>query len=60
MTLSLINICSLSLWSGIVKDEKTQKVSEQHGEQYAEFLKGAASQEYAGMVINEIYKIQRI
>ena len=29
------NVCSLSLWSGIVKDEKTQKVSEQHGEQYA-------------------------
>lgn len=50
------NVCSLSLWSGIVKDEKTQKVSEQHGEQYAEFLKGAASQEYAGMVINNIYK----
>ena len=50
------NVCSLSLWSGIVKDEKTQKVSEQHGEQYAEFLKGAASQEYAGMVINDIYK----
>ena len=49
------NICSLSLWSGIVKDEKTQKVSEQHGEQYAEFLKGAASQEYAGMVINALY-----
>ena len=50
------NVCSLSLWSGIVKDEKTQKVSEQHGEQYAKFLKGAASQEYAGMVINNIYK----
>jgi len=50
------NVCSLSLWSGIVKDEKIQKVSEQHGEQYAEFLKGAASQEYAGMVINNIYK----
>ena len=50
------NVCSLSLWSGIMKDEKTQKVSEQHGEQYAEFLKGAASQEYAGMVINNIYK----
>ena len=50
------NVCSLSLWSGIVKDEKTQKVSEQHGEQYAEFLKGAASQEYAGMVINNLYK----
>ena len=33
------DICSLSLWSGIVKDEKTQKVSEMHGEQYAEFLK---------------------
>ena len=49
------NICSLSLWSGIVKDEKTQKVSEMHGEQYAEFLRGAASQEYAGLVINEIY-----
>ena len=48
-------ICSLSLWSGIVKDEKTQKVSEMHGEQYAEFLKGAASQEYAGMVINQLY-----
>jgi NAD(P)-dependent dehydrogenase (short-subunit alcohol dehydrogenase family) len=47
-------ICSLSLWSGIVKDEKTQKVSEMHGEQYAEFLKGAASQEYAGMVINQL------
>ncbi len=31
------DICSLSLWSGIVKDEKTQKVSEMHGEQYAEF-----------------------
>ncbi len=45
-------ICSLSLWSGIVKDEKTQKVSEMHGEQYAEFLKGAASQEYAGSGIN--------
>ena len=54
------NICSLSLWSGIVKDEKTQKVSEQHGEQYAEFLKGAASQEYAGMVINEIYQDSEI
>ena len=26
-----------------------------HGEQYAEFLKGAASQEYAGLVINELY-----
>jgi NAD(P)-dependent dehydrogenase (short-subunit alcohol dehydrogenase family) len=50
------DICSLSLWSGIVKDEKTQKVSEQHEGQYAEFLKGAASQVYAGMVINEIYK----
>ena len=50
------DICSLSLWSGIVKDEKTQKVSEMHGEQYAEFLKGAASQEYAGMVINELYE----
>ena len=49
------DICSLSLWSGIVKDEKTQKVSEMHGEQYAEFLKGAASQEYAGFVINELY-----
>ena len=48
-------ICSLSLWSGIVKDEKTQKVSEMHGEQYAEFLKGAASQEYAGLVINGLY-----
>ena len=48
------NICSISLWSGIVKDEKTQKVSELHGEQYAEFLKGAASQEYAGMVINAL------
>jgi len=48
-------ICSLSLWSGIVKDEKTQKVSEMHGEQYAEFLKGAASQEYAGFVINGLY-----
>jgi len=48
-------ICSLSLWSGIVKDEKTQKVSEMHGEQYAEFLKVAASQEYAGMVINQLY-----
>ena len=54
------NICSLSLWSGIVKDEKTKKVSEQHGEQYAEFLKGAASQEYAGMVINEIYQDSEI
>ena len=54
------NVCSLSLWSGIVKDEKTQKVSEQHGEQYAEFLKGAASQEYAGMVINEIYQDSEI
>ncbi|MDA9370867.1 SDR family NAD(P)-dependent oxidoreductase [Gammaproteobacteria bacterium] len=50
------DICSLSLWSGIVKDEKTQKVSEQNEEQYAEFLKGAASQVYAGMVINKIYK----
>ena len=49
------DICSLSLWSGIVKDEKTQKVSEMHGEQYAEFLKGAASQEYAGLVINGLY-----
>ena len=49
------DICSLSLWSGIVKDEKTQKVSEMHGEQYADFLKGAASQEYAGLVINELY-----
>jgi len=49
------NICSISLWSGIVKDEKTQKVSEQHGEQYAEFLKGAASQEYAGMIINPLF-----
>ena len=49
------DICSLSLWSGIVKDEKTQKVSEMHGEQYAEFLKGAASQEYAGLVINKLY-----
>ena len=54
------NICSLSLWSGIVKDEKTHKVSEQHGKQYAEFLKGAASQEYAGMVINEIYQDSEI
>ena len=54
------NICSLSLWSGIVRDEKTQKVSEQHGEKYAEFLKGAASQEYAGMVINEIYQDSEI
>ena len=54
------NISSLSLWSGIVKDEKTQKVSEQHEGQYAEFLKGAASQVYAGMVINEIYKDPRI
>ena len=54
------NICSLSLWSGIVKDEKTKKVSEQHGEQYAEFLEGAASQEYAGMVINEIYQDSEI
>ena len=26
-----------------------------HGEQYADFLKGAASQEYAGLVINELY-----
>ena len=26
-----------------------------HGEQYAEFLKGAASQEYAGLVINKLY-----
>ena len=54
------DICSLSLWSGIVKDEKTQKVSEMHGEQYAEFLKGAASQEYAGLVINEIYDDPKI
>ena len=53
MTLSLIEYLLFLFWSGIVKDEKTQKVSEQHGEQYAEFLKGAASQEYAGMVINE-------
>ena len=34
---------------------KLRKVSEMHGEQYAEFLKGAASQEYAGMVINQLY-----
>ena len=54
------NICSISLWSGIVKDEKTQKISELHGEQYAEFLKGAASQEYAGLVINEIYKDSKL
>jgi NAD(P)-dependent dehydrogenase (short-subunit alcohol dehydrogenase family) len=54
------NICSISLWSGIVKDEKTQKISEIHGEQYAEFLKGAASQEYAGLVINEIYKDSKL
>ena len=49
------NICSLSLWSGIVKDEKTQKISDKHGEQYAEFLKGAASQAYAGMVIDALF-----
>jgi NAD(P)-dependent dehydrogenase (short-subunit alcohol dehydrogenase family) len=54
------DICSLSLWSGIVKDEKTQKVSKMHGEQYAEFLKGAASQEYAGLVINELYDDQKL
>ena len=54
------NICSISLWSGIVKDEKTQKISELHGEQYAEFLKGAASQEYAGLVINELYKDSKL
>ena len=54
------DICSISLWSGIVKDEKTQKISELHGEQYAEFLKGAASQEYAGLVINELYKDSKL
>ncbi len=31
-----------------------------HGEQYAEFLKGAASQEYAGLVINKLYDDQKL
>ena len=48
-------VTAVSMWSGIVKDEKTQKVSEMHGEQYAQFLQGAASQSYAGKVINAFY-----
>jgi len=43
------DICSLSLWSGIVKDEKTQNVSEMHGEQYAEFLKGCCQSRIRGL-----------
>ncbi len=50
-------VCSISLWSGIVKDEKTAKVSAQHGEHYAEFLKGAASQLFAGKVIKGIFEM---
>ena len=48
-------VTAVSIWSGIVKDEKTQKVSEMHGEQYAQFLQGAASQNYAGKVIDAFY-----
>ncbi|MEK9649706.1 MAG: SDR family NAD(P)-dependent oxidoreductase [Gammaproteobacteria bacterium] len=49
-------VTTVSIWSGIVKDEKTQKVSEMHGEQYAQFLEGAASQSFAGKVINAFYE----
>ena len=52
-------VTAVSIWSGIVKDEKTQKVSEMHGEQYAQFLQGAASQSYAGNVINAFYTDKR-
>ena len=49
------DVCSVSLWSGIVLDEKTEKVSKNMDEQYAEFLKGAASQAFAGKVIRAFY-----
>ena len=49
------DVCSISLWSGIVLDEKTEKVSKNMDEQYAEFLKGAASQAFAGKVIRAFY-----
>ena len=52
-------VTAVSIWSGIVKDEKTQKVSERHGEQSAQFLQGAASQSYAGNVINAFYTDKR-
>ncbi|MGA1762642.1 MAG: SDR family NAD(P)-dependent oxidoreductase [Gammaproteobacteria bacterium] len=51
-----LGVTAVSMWSGIVKDEKTQKVSEIHGEQYAQFLKGAASQTFAGKVIHAFYE----
>jgi len=50
------NVSSVSLWSGIVLDEKTEMVSKNQDDTYKEFLKGGASQQYAGFVINALAK----
>ena len=50
------DVCAISLWSGIVLDEKTELISANMDEAYAEFLKGAASQRFAGKVIRGFYE----
>ena len=50
------NVASISIWSGIVLDEKTELVSANQDDTYMEFLKGGASQKYAGLVINALSK----
>mgnify|MGYP002876171711 FL=1 len=50
------DVCAISLWSGIVLDEKTELISANMDEAYAEFLKGAASQTFAGKVIRGFYE----
>ena len=50
------NVASISLWSGIVLDEKTELVSKNQDDTYIEFLKGGASQQYAGLVIDSLSK----
>tara|TARA_B110000014_G_scaffold264308_1_gene264842 strand:+ start:1356 stop:2237 length:882 start_codon:yes stop_codon:yes gene_type:complete len=54
--LESFNVASISLWSGIVLDEKTELVSESQDDTYKEFLKGGASQLYAGFVIDALSK----
>ena len=50
------NVASISIWSGIVLDEKTKLVSENQDDTYMEFLKHGASQQYAGLVIDSLSK----
>lgn len=50
------NVCVISLWMGLLKTERTQKVFDEFPEMYAEMAETAETPEFSGRVIDALAK----